>query len=109
MATYLIGMNSKFLFEITEVKKLNIMEEQDLVECYNREKQLIFACNKMDMDFLAKWEEGAEIPSSIKKIYDVTSETTEEPNTSEEPAPENPTPTEEPQTPSEEQPETQPE
>lgn len=74
MATYLIGIANKLLFEITDVKKISIEEEQDLVEIYNREKQLIFACNKMSMDFLAKWQEGDTIPESIKKIYDIPQE-----------------------------------
>lgn len=121
MATYLIGIESKMLFEITDVKKISIQDEMDLVEIYNREKQLIFACNKIDMDFIAKWEEGLDIPKTIKKIYDVPSEETETPSEeTEEPNPETTEPVEETQpttevpskesqNPSEEPQETQPE
>ena len=103
MASYIIGINKTFLFQIDEVRRVNINEEEDLVEFFNKQKELIFACNKIDMDFVAKWDED-ELPSALTKIYQLDTgnmfedadgpndEPTTEPTT--EPVPEEPTPEE---------------
>ena len=97
MASYMIGINKTFLFQIDEVRKVNIYDEDDVVEFFNKQKELIFACNKIDMDFVAKWDED-EIPSTLTKIYKMY-EDAEGPNDEltvelvpEEPTPEEPTP-----------------
>ena len=94
---YLIGLNG-ILFEIANVKKIYVIQEEDLVEVYNTLKEKVFICNKMDIDFIMKWEEGEEIPKALMEKYNIEEsspnvEDNDGPN--EEPTTEEPT-TEEP-------------
>lgn len=112
MASYIIGLNKTFFFQIDDVRRININEEEDLVEFFNRQKDLIFACNKIDMDFVAKWDED-EIPPMLSKIYNLDSgktfEDTDEQNPTEEPTPEEPIPEPFPEEPTPEEPSSEPE
>lgn len=72
MVSYIIGINKTFFFQIGDVRKINIIEDDDLVEFIGKKNELIFAANKMDMDFVAKWE-GGEIPSKLAEIYGISS------------------------------------
>ncbi|MBO7210069.1 MAG: hypothetical protein J6V44_03530 [Methanobrevibacter sp.] len=95
---YLIGYNHEILFELTQVGKLYISEEEDTIEIYDEtKKKRIFYCGKDACDFIIVWEAGEPIPATLKKIYGVpesTEDDTEEPTEPEEPTPEEPTPEE---------------
>lgn len=65
---FLIGISNKIIFKMYNVKKIQIIEEDDLVEVRSDSKKLLGAFNKVECDFIV------QCPSDEEEYNKLTSD-----------------------------------